>query len=74
MIFLVSTIGVLMLVIGALGVIWSTLSEHGDAIVAALAGSRQGVAVNAAASRSVRVSIRPAARRPSVAQPLRAAA
>lgn len=74
MIYLVSMIVVLALGVGAMAVIWSTLSEHADAVVAALAGQSIRAAAVTPHVRSVRVSIRPAVRRQFVPQPIRAAA
>ena len=74
MIYLLSTIVVLALFGGAVTIIWSTLSEHADAIVAALAGKSLRSASVAAPLRSVRVSVRQPLCRPVVYRPLRAAA
>jgi hypothetical protein len=74
MIYLVSMLAVLALAGGALGVIWTTLHDQADAVVAALAGRSLRANVNALPARHIRVTIRPSVRRPIAVQPLRAAA
>ncbi len=74
MTYLVSMLAVLALAAGALGVIWTTLRDHADAVVAALAGRSIRAQTIALPARHVRVTVRPSVRRPVPFQPLRAAA
>jgi non-ribosomal peptide synthetase component E (peptide arylation enzyme) len=76
MIYLVSMLGVMALLAGALAVIAITLRDHADAVVAALAGRSISAAALVPPVTRVRVTVRTTARRPSSFQslPLRAAA
>lgn len=74
MIYLLSMLGVLALLSGTVAIIFFTLRDRTDAIVAALAGrSIRAEAMSLPASR-VRAIVKTPVRRPVSVQPLRAAA
>lgn len=74
MIYLVSMLSVLALLTGTVAIIFVTLRDHAEAIVAALAGRSIRAEAIAPAASQVRVTFRTPARRPLSLQPLRAAA
>ncbi len=74
MIALVSMLGVVMLMGAAVAIIFVTLRDHADAIVAALAGRSLRAQALVQPAPRVRVTFRTPVRRPASFQPLRAAA
>ncbi len=74
MIYLVSMLGVAALLISGVAVIFVTLRDHTDAIVAALAGRSMLAEAMTLPTPRVRVTFRTPIRRPVSHQPLRAAA
>jgi hypothetical protein len=74
MIYFLSMLTVLMLVAGAVTVIWTTLAGQADAIVAALAGRSIRAGALALPAPRVRVTVRLPSARPLATTPLRAAA
>jgi hypothetical protein len=74
MIYFMSVLIVLALLVGAIAVIWATLREHSDAVMAALAGRSIRARTADLPTRYVRVTVKPSARRLRSFQPLRAAA
>jgi hypothetical protein len=74
MIYLVSMLGVMALLAGALAVIAITLRDHADAVVAALAGRSPIAKTQALPAPRVRVTLRTSSYRPLATMPLRAAA
>lgn len=74
MIYIVSVLGVMALLSGTAAVIFITLRDQADAIVAALAGRSIRAEAMAVPTRRVRVTFRTPMGRPVSLQPLRAAA